>query len=450
MALAETLSSARMAIMIVNVAADGICFVWGLKALWNFPSFAPMPDGAGLRRGERVSRMKRFCANILAVAAAALLMTGCNKPADSTSAGGNQAAGGGAKGDIIVGEFASLTGKEATFGQSSHKGTVLAVEEINTAGGVLGKKLVHKVDDNQSKAGESATVVKKLIARDGAIAILGEVASQRSLEGADVCQKNKIPMISPSSTNPTVTEKGDYIFRICFIDPFQGTVMAQFAKNTLKVKRVAVLTDVAQTYSVGLASFFKEKFIKDGGSIVAEGNFSSGDKDFKAQLTSIKNTGNPEAIFLPCYYTEAALITRQARDLGINVPIFGGDGWEAPELIQIGGAAMENTYYSTHYSPESTDPAVVNFVKKFKERFNGETPDAMAALGYDSVYFLVDAIKRANTTDEPKLRDALAATKDFVGVTGKTSMDANRNATKPAVIVQIKDGKFKYLETISP
>ena len=405
-----------------------------------------MPEALGFAPRQTVSGMKRVYANILAVTAAVLLMTGCNKSADSSS--GSQSASGG-KGDIIVGEFASLTGKEATFGQSSHKGTVLAVEEINAAGGVLGKKIDHKFDDNQSKAGESATVVKKLIARDGAIAILGEVASQRSLEGADVCQRNKIPMISPSSTNPTVTEKGDYIFRICFIDPFQGTVMAQFAKNTLKVKRVAVLTDVAQTYSVGLASFFKEKFVKDGGAIAAEGNFSSGDKDFKAQLTSIK-PANPEAIFLPCYYTEAALITRQARDLGINVPIFGGDGWEAPELIQIGGQAMENTYYSTHYSPEATEPAVVNFVKKFKARFNGETPDAMAALGYDSVYFLVDAIKRAGTTDEPKLRDALAATKEFVGVTGKTSMDEHRNATKPAVIVQIKDGKFKYLETIAP
>jgi len=397
--------------------------------------------------------MKYFCAKIVsAVAAVAVfgMAAGCSKSpsnsAPSAGGGGGTAAAGG---EIIVGEFASLTGKEATFGQSSHKGTVLAIEEINAAGGVLGKKIVHKFDDNQSKAGESATVVKKLIARDGAIAILGEVASARSLEGADVCQKNKIPMISPSSTNPSVTEKGDYIFRMCFIDPFQGTVMAQFAKNTLKAKRVAVLTDVAQTYSVGLATYFKEKFTKDGGTIVAEGNFSSGDKDFKAQLTSLKSS-NPEAIFLPCYYTEAALITRQARDLGFTVPTFGGDGWEAPELVTIGGKAMDNTYYSTHYSPESTDPAVVNFVKKFKARFENEVPDAMAALGYDSVYFLVDAIKRAGGTEEPKLRDALAATKDFAGVTGKTVMDANRNATKPAVIVKVVDGKFKYDSTIAP
>lgn len=396
--------------------------------------------------------MKRFCAKFLAVAAAAALglTAGCNKSnngtADSGSASGGTAAGENA---IIVGEFASLTGKEATFGQSSHKGTMLAVEEINAAGGVNGRKLVHKFEDNQSKAGESATVVKKLIARDGAVAILGEVASGRSLEGADVCQANKVPMISPSSTNPSVTEKGDYIFRICFIDPFQGTVMARFARNTLKATKVAVLTDVAQAYSDGLARYFKEQFTKDGGTIVADQKFSSGDKDFKAQLTSVRGA-NPEAIFVPCYYTEAALITRQARDLGITIPIFGGDGWEAPELLQIGGKAMENTYYSTHYSPEATDEAVVTFVKKFKGRFGNETPDAMAALGYDSVYFLADAIKRAGGTDKQKLRDALAATKEFVGVTGKTSMDANRNATKPAVIVQVKDGQFKYLETIAP
>lgn len=396
--------------------------------------------------------MKRICANFLAVAAAALLglTAGCNKSTspqtDSGSATGGTSA---TENAIIIGEYASLTGKEATFGQSSHKGTVLAVEEINAAGGVLGRKLVHKFEDNQSKSGESATVVKKLIARDGAIAILGEVASGRSLEGADVCQQNKVPMISPSSTNPSVTEKGDYIFRICFIDPFQGTVMARFARNTLKATKVAVLTDVAQAYSDGLARYFKEQFTKDGGTIVADQKFSSGDKDFKAQLTSIRGA-NPEAIFVPCYYTEAALITRQARDLGITIPIFGGDGWEAPELLQIGGKAMENTFYSTHYSPEATDEAVVTFVKKFKARFNGETPDAMAALGYDSVYFLADAIKRAGGTDKQKLRDALAGTKEFVGVTGKTTMDANRNATKPAVIVQVKDGQFKYLETIAP
>jgi branched-chain amino acid transport system substrate-binding protein len=351
--------------------------------------------------------------------------------------------------EIRIGEFASLTGKEAAFGRSSHNGTILAVEEINAAGGVLGKKLKLIYEDNRTTPGESATIVKKLISRDNVIAILGEVASGRSLEAAPICQENKIPQISPSSTNPRVTEMGDYIFRVCFIDPFQGTVMAKFAKDTLKIKQVALLYDVAAPYSVGLAKFFHEKFTADGGTIVTEKSFNSGDKDFKPQLTAIKAT-NPQGIFVPCYYTEAALITLQARQLGINVPIFGGDGWEAPELLTLGLEAMEGTYYSTHYSAEDAAPAVQSFVAKFKAKNKGEIPDAMAALGYDSVYVLADAIKRAGTTESAKLRDAIAATKDFEGVTGKTTIDANRNATKSAVIITVKNGKFKYVQTITP
>lgn len=390
--------------------------------------------------------MKRF---LLPATLALLAMAGLNGCKPETPPAGGGAAGAAAASEIVIGEFASLTGKEAAFGQSSHKGTLLAVEEINAAGGVLGKPLKLVYEDNRSTPGESATIVKKLISRDKVIAILGEVASGRSLEAAPICQQNKIPQISPSSTNPKVTEMGDYIFRVCFIDPFQGTVMAKFAKDTLKVRQVAVLYDAAAPYSDGLAKFFREKFTADGGSIVTVKSFNSGDKDFKPQLTAIKAI-NPQAIFVPCYYTEAALIAVQARQLGLTVPLFGGDGWEAPELLQIGGTAMEGTYYSTHYSAEDAAPAVQNFVQKFKARNNGESPDAMAALGYDSVYVLVDAIKRAGGTDSAKLRDALAQTKEFSGVTGKTTIDAQRNATKPAVVITIKDGKFKYVETISP
>jgi branched-chain amino acid transport system substrate-binding protein len=394
--------------------------------------------------------MKRFCARIFATMALGGLLAGCNKPADSTSNPSSNAGGAGAGANaIVVGEYASLTGKEAAFGQSSHKGTLLAIEELNAAGGVLGRKFDLRTEDTQSKPGESATVVKKLISREKAVAILGEVASGRSLEAAPICQAAKIPMISPSSTNPRVTEMGDYIFRVCFIDPFQGTVMATFATKTLKVKKVATMVDVAAPYSVGLDEFFVKAFTGNGGTIAVEQKFSSGDKDFKAQLTAIK-AANPEAIFAPCYYTEAALLTRQARELGLTIPIFGGDGWEAPQLLEIGGKAMENTYYSTHYSPDATTPAVQNFVKKFKARFNGEVPDAMAALGYDSALVLSDAIKRAGGTDGAKVRDALAATKDFEGVTGKTTMDAQRNATKAAVVISVKDGKFVYVETIAP
>jgi len=394
--------------------------------------------------------MNRPRLSLLLPLALATILAGCDsKPAPAPAPGGAGSAAPAATGPIKIGEFASLTGKEAAFGQSSHKGTVLAIEEINAAGGVLGRKVELLTEDNQSKQGESATVVKKLISRDNVVAILGEVASGRSLEAAPICQQNKIPMVSPSSTNPKVTEMGDYIFRVCFIDPFQGTVMARFAKNTLKAKNVAVLYDTGAAYSVGLADYFKQGFTAAGGKIVADQKYGSGDKDFKAQLTAIKAAG-PDAIFVPGYYTEAGLIVMQARQLGLTVPLFGGDGWEAPELIQIGGKALEGTYYSTHYSPESTDPAVQNFVKKFKAHFKDEVPDAMAALGYDSAMVLADAMKRAGTTDGTKVRDMLAATKDLPGITGKTTIDAQRNATKPAVIISVKDGQFKYVETIAP
>ncbi|HTO02713.1 MAG TPA: ABC transporter substrate-binding protein [Opitutus sp.] len=350
---------------------------------------------------------------------------------------------------IRVGEYASLTGKEASFGQSSHKGIVLAFEEINAAGGVLGQQIELIVEDNQTRPGESATAAKKLIAREKVIALLGEVASGRSLEAAPIAQAAKIPMIAPAATNPKVTETGDYIFRVCFIDPFQGTVMAKFAQDDLKAKRVAILSSVSNAYSVGLAKFFRETFTAGGGEIVAENNFSEGDKDFRAQLTAVKASG-AEAVFVPSYYTEAALIVRQARDLGINVPFFGGDGWEAPQLLQIGGEALEGCYYSTHFSPENEDPAVRSFVEKFRARWSNETPDAFAALGYDAAYVLADALKRAGSTDGAKLRDALAATKDFAGVTGKTNIDANRDASKPAAILAIKDGKLTFFKTVAP
>ncbi|MGI8965487.1 MAG: ABC transporter substrate-binding protein [Limisphaerales bacterium] len=348
-----------------------------------------------------------------------------------------------------MGEFASLTGKEATFGQSSHEGTLLAIEEINAAGGVLGKKLDLLTEDTQSKAGEPATVVNKLISRDGVVAILGEVASSRSLEAAPICQQNKIPMISPSSTNPKVTETGDFIFRVCFIDPFQGTVMANFATKTLKAKKVAVFTDTKSDYSKGLAKFFKEQFTKNGGQISAELDYNGGDKDFKGQLTAIKSS-SPDGVFVPGYYTDVALICIQAKQLGLNIPFFGGDGWESEKLTEIGKEAVEKTYFSTHYHPDVGSDKSKNFVTNYKKRYNGKTPDALAACGYDSALVLVDAIKRAGSSDGQKVRDALAATKNFEAVTGKISLNEKRDAVKAAVILQVENGKYKYLETVNP
>lgn len=350
---------------------------------------------------------------------------------------------------IKLGEYASLTGKEAGFGQTSHHGIVLAIEEINAAGGVLGRPLELAYEDNQTKSGESATAVKKLISRDKVVALIGEVSSGRSLEAAPIAQAAKIPMVAPAATNPKVTQTGSYIFRVCFIDPFQGTVMAKFAKEDLKARKVAILSSVSNAYSLGLAKFFKETFIAAGGAIATEKNFSEGDKDFRAQLTAVKAAG-ADAVFVPGYYTESALIVRQARDLGLTVPFFGGDGWEDEQLLKIGGEALNGCYYSTHFSAENTDPVVAAFSAKYKARWDGEVPGAFSALGYDAVYVLADAIKRAGTTDGPKLRDALAATKDFPGVSGVTTIDKDRNASKAATIIALKDGKAKFFKTVAP
>jgi branched-chain amino acid transport system substrate-binding protein len=356
--------------------------------------------------------------------------------------------GGNAGNTIVVGEFASLTGSEATFGTSSHEGTMMAFEDLNAAGGLFGKKFELITEDNLSKAGDSATIANKLISKDNAVALLGEVASGRSNEAAPICQQNKIPMISPASTNPNVTQKGDYIFRVCFTDVFQGKVLSNFAHNSLKAKKVAIFTDAKSDYSKGLTKYFKENFTKVG-EINLELNYNGKDKDFRGQLTSLK-ASNPDAIFVPGYYADVAVICIQAKELGISTPIFGGDGWESEDLLKLGQDAMEGKYFSTHYSPEVSSAKSVAFVEAYKKRFNGKVPDAMAALGYDSAFVLADAMKRAGSTDGEKVKIALAATKDFQGVTGNITMNADRDVEKAMVILQVQNGKFKYLETVNP
>jgi branched-chain amino acid transport system substrate-binding protein len=352
-----------------------------------------------------------------------------------------------AQDEIPVGEFASISGGSASFGQSSHRGTELAVTEINASGGLLGKKIRLITEDDQSLAGQPATIARKLISQDKVVAVLGEVASSKSLEAAPICQQNGIPMISPASTNPKVTEVGDYVFRICFIDPFQGTVMAKFAQSK-GWKKVAVLTDVKQDYSVGLAEFFVKGFTALGGQIVKDQKYSTGDKDFRAQLTSIK-ASQPDAIFVPGYYAEVALIAKQARLLGLKVPLLGGDGWVGDSLLKVAGNSLDGCYFSNHYSEEDSSPVIQEFVKKYKAAY-GTVPDAMAALGYDSAMVLADAIRRAGTTDPAKLRDAIGATRDYRAVTGSITLDKNRNATKPAVILTIANGGFKFVQTVAP
>lgn len=349
---------------------------------------------------------------------------------------------------LLIGEYGSLTGGTATFGQSTHKGIMLATEEVNAQGGLLGKKVKIITEDDQSKPEEAKTAVLKLIKQNQVTAVLGEVASSRSLAAAPECQKAKIPMVSPSSTNPKVTEVGDYIFRACFVDTFQGEAMAKYAFNSLHAKKVAILKDIKNDYSVGLAEFFEKTFKTLGGEIIGIESYSEGDIEFRAQLTSLK-TKAPDAIYIPGYYTEVGLIARQARELGLVVPLLGGDGWDSPKTVEIGGQAVNNSYFTNHYAADDPNPTVQNFISKFKSKY-GETPDAMAVLGYDAASILFDAVKRGGSAESAKIRDALAATKDFPGVSGNITMDENRNAKKRIVVLKIENGAIKFSEAQNP
>jgi len=351
--------------------------------------------------------------------------------------------------EILIGEYESLTGAEATFGISSTNGLKLAVDETNSTGGLLGKQIKLITYDDQCKPSEAATVVQKLINKDKVVGIIGEVASSRSKAGAQICQSSKIPMITPASTNPEVTAIGDYIYRVCFIDPFQATVVSKFAINTLKVKRIAVLQDVKNAYSTGLADFFIKQFKEMGGDVIEVQSYSAGDKDFKAQLTAIK-AKNPEAIFIPGYYTDVGLIAIQAREIGLTCPLLGSDGWESDKLTE-GKAkdALEGCFFSTHMSTQDPSPTIQNFIKKYQEKYK-IMPDAMSFLAYDAGMILFDAIKRAGSTEADKIKTELSKTKDFNGVSGKISINDQRNAVKPAVILEIKNGQFTYKETVSP
>ena len=350
---------------------------------------------------------------------------------------------------IKVGEFGSLTGDNASFGISQNNGVQMAVEEINAAGGVLGKKLELTVEDNQTKQGETTTIARKLISQDHVVALVGEVASSKTLEAAPIAQDAKIPLIATAATNPKVTQMGDYVFRVCFTDDFQAVVIARFVLEKLEKKKIAFLTDVKQDYSVGLTNIAKDYLTKNGATIVKEQSYSSGDKDFRAQLTDLKSA-NPDVIIITGYYSEASLIAKQARQFGIKSTFVGGDGWDGSSLIPVGGKAIEGAYFSNHFSVEDSSPAVKDFVAKYKAKYNNAVPDAFAALGYDALKLLADAITRAGGTDSAKLRDAIASTKDFPGVSGKITLGSDRNARKSAVIITIKDGAYKYAETIEP
>ncbi len=367
----------------------------------------------------------------LAVALLALLL-GCARAAEP----------------IKIGFFMSITGRDASFGEASLRGARLAVEELNAAGGILGRPVELIVEDNRSVAGESATAAKKLIARDRVVALVGECSSARTLEAAPVAQAAGVPLITPASTSPKVTQIGDAIFRVCFIDPFQGDVLAAFARRELKLKRAALLIDAGSPYSLGLAEYFSKAFIALGGEVVATQKYSGADTDFRAQLTSIRAT-QPDALFLPGYYVAAGLVAQQAKQLGLKATLLGGDGFEAPQLLEIGGAALEGTYYSTHFAVENTEAASRRFVDAFRTR-HGAAPNGLSALSYDAVKLVAHAVVRAGTTEKGALRQALATTKEFPGVTGRTTLNAQRDADKDAAIIKVSEGRLVFVQTVRP
>ena len=356
--------------------------------------------------------------------------------------------GGNGTGTIVIGYYGDLSGRTSNFGQSTKEGVLMAADEINKAGGINGRQVQILSEDDEGRPEKAATVVTKLIDQDRVVALLGEVASGNTLAAAPKAQGAKIPMISPSSTNPTVTEVGDYIFRVCFIDPFQGQVMAKFAANTLKAKNAAIMLDFNSPYSRGLTEYFRASFTQLGGKIVSEQSYTQGDRDYKGQLTAIRSL-NPDVIYIPGYYGEVGVIAKQAQQLGIKVPLLGGDGWDAVQLWELGGDSLNNSYISNHYSVDDPKPEIQKFVSDYNGRYS-KRPDALAALGYDAMRVLADAIKRSGTTDGPKLRDAIAQTKNFPGVTGIITIDDKRNAVKSAVVLKLQNQKFVYQETIYP
>lgn len=350
--------------------------------------------------------------------------------------------------EIPVGVFAALSGPTGTFGQSTKEGVELAVDEVNEAGGVLGRKIRVLIEDNLGKPDQAVATVTKLITRDNVVALIGENASSRSLAAAPIAQANGVPMISPSSTNPEVTEKGDYIFRVSYTDPYQGAAIAEFVRDNLGLDRVAILKDVKNDYSVGLADFFRQRFEADGGKVVVDQSYAEQDSDFRSQLTAIRNS-NAQAIVVPGYYTDVGQIAIQARELGIDLPLVGGDGWDSPKLLEIGGEALNGSYFANHYYPEEDRPAVQEFVRKFQERY-GRMPDSVNALSYDAARVLIEAIERSGEVDKAKIRDEIAATKNYQGVSGVITMGPDRNPIKPVAILVIRDGRIELEEWVEP
>jgi branched-chain amino acid transport system substrate-binding protein len=349
--------------------------------------------------------------------------------------------------EVVVGGVAPLTGEAATFGTSTKQGYDLAVAEWNAKGGVLGKQVKLVFADDKGDPAEGATVFTKLIEQDKACAILGTVMSKVSLAGAPICQAAKVPMIATASTNPKVTGVGNFVFRACFIDPFQGTVGAKFAFDDLKAKKAACLFDVGNDYTKGLSEFFKAKFTALGGEVVGFEGHATGTSDFKAQLTKVL-AAKPDVLYVSDYYADVAIIAKQARELGFKGPMVGGDGWDSPKLVEIAGPAVEGCFFTNHYAKEDQAPIVQEFVKKYTDKYKA-APDALAALAYDATNIMLDAINRAGSTDGAAIQAALVKT-DLKVVTGQVKFDGDRNPVKSAVIIELKGGQQVYKTTVAP
>ena len=354
--------------------------------------------------------------------------------------------------EIVVGASFELTGNVANYGKSTLSGLKMAFDEVNKAGGIDGKKLRIVESDNKSEPSEAGNSVTKLVTQDKVIAVVGPATSGCVAASTPITTANKVPLIAPCATAPNITvENGkvkEFVFRSCFIDPFQGRVMAEFADKNLKVKNVAILYDASSDYSKGLAEVFTKTMEEKGGKIVAKEAFLAKDLDFKSALTKIKST-NPEAIYIPGYYEEVAKIIKQTRELGLNVPLLGCDGWDSPKLVEIGGPeALNNTYFSSAYSAQDKEPSVQKFIAGYKAMYNKE-PDVFCMQGYNAGLILADAIKRAGTADGTKLAAAIAATKDLSVASGKLTYDADHNPITSAIIIELKDGVQTFKEKIT-
>lgn len=386
------------------------------------------------------SKGKKMVCALSVLALFLLTAAGCSNSSDDT---------------IKIGANLEMTGTNATFGQSATNGAKLAIKQTNEQGGVLGKQISLIVADNKSEAAEAANAMQKLITQDKVLGIIAPIASSSVIAGAQVNLDGKVLAISPTASNPKVTvdpatgKTREYLFRAAFIDPFQGSVMARFASKSLNGTTAALYIDTSSDYAKGLGQYFKETFVEDGGAIVAEEAYLAKDTDFKATLTKIKAT-NPDILFVPGYYQEVGMIIKQARELGIKAAVLGGDGWDSAKLPEIAGAAaLNNCFFASHYSPEDNSPAIRTFVDAYQAEY-GQVPDSFAVLSYDATMLIIEAIKRANSTDTVKIKDELAKTKEYPAVSGLITLNETHDAITSAVVIEMKDGVQTFKEKIEP